>query len=82
MLRHLAVSGNRHLRFCRSKQQEGEVGQWRHSKANDTTTGGSYQINSTLFRRSQARSYRPRFITLFHAATKSFTKASFESSQA
>jgi hypothetical protein len=34
------------------------------------------------FRQAQARSKRSRFITLFHAATKSFTNASFESSHA
>jgi hypothetical protein len=33
-------------------------------------------------RRSYARSKRSRFMTLFHAATKSFTKASFESLEA
>src|SRR5262249_38855545 len=34
------------------------------------------------FRKDGARSKRSRFITLFHAATKSFTNFSFESAQA
>jgi ATP-dependent DNA ligase len=34
------------------------------------------------FRRDQARSKRSRFITLVHAATKSFTNFSFESAHA
>src|SRR5215475_308468 len=34
------------------------------------------------FRRDQARSKRSRFITLVHAATKSFTNFSLESEQA
>src|ERR1700730_4682362 len=35
-----------------------------------------------LFRRNQARSKRSKFITLVHAATKSFTNFSFESAHA
>ena len=41
-----------------------------------------HEVESFLLRRAQARSYRSRFITLFHAAAKSFTNASFESSHA
>jgi hypothetical protein len=45
------------------------------------TTATSTKLKA-LFRRAQARSKRSRFITLFHAAAKSFTNASFESSHA
>ena len=37
---------------------------------------------SKAFRRDQTRSKRSRFITLVHAATKSFTNLSFESAHA
>ena len=45
------------------------------------TTATSTKLKA-LFRRAQARSKRSRFITLFHAAAKSFTNASLESSHA
>ncbi len=43
---------------------------------------GTGVIEGFVFRPAQARSKRSRFITLFQAATKSFTNFSFESSEA
>ena len=47
-----------------------------------TGTGISAKPIALFFRRAQARSKRSRFITLVHAATKSFTNFSFESAHA
>jgi hypothetical protein len=48
-------------------------------RALNTGTGFKYQVDNSLFGPAYARSKRSRFITLLHAATKSFTNASFES---
>ena len=45
-------------------------------------TGVTISFVWKAFRRDQARSKRSRFITLVHAATKSFTNFSFESAHA
>jgi hypothetical protein len=44
--------------------------------------GGYRQLAALFFGRSEARSKRSRFITLFHAVTKSFTNFSLASAQA
>src|SRR5262245_18883750 len=41
-----------------------------------------HRVSPIPFREGQTRSMRSRFITLDHAATKSFTNFSFESAQA
>jgi hypothetical protein len=48
------------------------------------TTLAHFSVSSEMnfLRRDQARSKRSRFITLSHAATKSFTNLSFESAHA